>query len=103
MQGTGGGTRFRVSRITPWAKGGHLTAEPPRDPLGLTFLSASRFSLLCPRVGGEVLGFRYSTGTRQSNTIEKNEKMKIACVLSFTINVSILGYLCSFRVVGIIQ
>ena len=33
MQGARRGTRFRVSRITPWAEGRCQTAEPPRDPL----------------------------------------------------------------------
>ena len=32
MQGARQGTPSRVSRITPWAKGRHHTAEPPRDP-----------------------------------------------------------------------
>ena len=30
---------IQVSRITPWAKGGGLTAEPPRDPPFILFLS----------------------------------------------------------------
>ena len=30
-QGAQHGTRFRVSRITPWAEGRHPTAEAPRD------------------------------------------------------------------------
>ena len=32
MPGARRGTRSRVSRIAPWAKGRHQTAEPPRDP-----------------------------------------------------------------------
>ena len=32
MQGVLSGTRSRDSKVTPWAKGRHLTAEPPRDP-----------------------------------------------------------------------
>ena len=33
MPGAQHGTRFRDSRIVPWAKGRRKTAEPPRDPL----------------------------------------------------------------------
>ena len=33
MQGARRGTRSPVSRITSWAEGRHLTAEPPRHPL----------------------------------------------------------------------
>ena len=32
MPGARRGTRSRGSRIVPWAKGRHQTAEPPRDP-----------------------------------------------------------------------
>ena len=32
------GTRSRVSRIAPWAKGRHQTAAPPRDPEYYLFL-----------------------------------------------------------------
>ena len=32
------GTRSRVSRIAPWAKGRRQTAAPPRDPYVLIFL-----------------------------------------------------------------
>ena len=32
MLGAQRGTRSRDSRIVPWAKGRHQTAEPPRDP-----------------------------------------------------------------------
>ena len=32
MPGARHGTRSRDSRITPWAKGRHQTAEPPKDP-----------------------------------------------------------------------
>ena len=32
MQGARCGTRSRVSRIAPWAKGRRQTAAPPRDP-----------------------------------------------------------------------
>ena len=32
MQGAQRGTRSQDSRITPWAEGGHQTAEPPRCP-----------------------------------------------------------------------
>ena len=31
------GTRSRVSRIAPWAKGRRQTAAPPRDPRSITF------------------------------------------------------------------
>ena len=34
-----GGTRPRVSRIVPWAKGRRETAEPPRDPQIAAFKS----------------------------------------------------------------
>ena len=44
-------TQSRVSRITPWAKGKHLTAEPPRDPLHIylerCFCPASRPEPAC--------------------------------------------------------
>ena len=33
MPGARRGTRFRDSRITPWAKDRRQTTEPPRDPL----------------------------------------------------------------------
>ena len=33
MQGAGLRTGSQDPRITPWAKGRHYTAEPPRDPL----------------------------------------------------------------------
>ena len=33
MPGALRGTLSRDSRIAPWAKGRHQTAEPPRDPL----------------------------------------------------------------------
>ena len=36
------GIRSWVSRITPWAKGRHQTAAPPRDPLFLTLPGPSR-------------------------------------------------------------
>ncbi|CAD7678504.1 unnamed protein product [Nyctereutes procyonoides] len=32
MPGARHGTRSQDSRIAPWAKGRHQTAEPPRDP-----------------------------------------------------------------------
>ena len=32
MQGAQRGTQSHDSRITPWAEGRHLTAEPPRHP-----------------------------------------------------------------------
>ena len=32
MPGTRCGTPSQDSRIAPWAKGSHQTAEPPRDP-----------------------------------------------------------------------
>ena len=35
------GTRSRVSRIAPWAKGRHQTSAPPGDPQLLTLLSYS--------------------------------------------------------------
>ena len=34
MPGARCGTRSWDSRIAPWAKGRHETAEPPKDPLG---------------------------------------------------------------------
>ena len=37
MQGAPCGTRSRVSRTTPWAKGRHQTAEPSRDPHSFIF------------------------------------------------------------------
>ena len=37
MPGARRGTRSRDSRITPWAEGRHLTAEPPRDPINHCF------------------------------------------------------------------
>ena len=37
MQGAQFGTRFRDSRIPPWAKGRRQTAEPPGDPLYFIF------------------------------------------------------------------
>ena len=37
MQGARRGTRSRVSRIAPWAKGRRQTTAPLRDPLFLVF------------------------------------------------------------------
>ena len=37
MQGAQRGTRSRVSRIMPWAKGRHQTTEPLQDPPFDTF------------------------------------------------------------------
>ena len=34
-------TQSWVSRITPWAKGRHLTSEPPRDPQNKMFKKES--------------------------------------------------------------
>ena len=41
MLGARCGTLFRNSRIAPWAKGKHQTAEPPRDPHALLILKES--------------------------------------------------------------
>ena len=40
MPGALRGTRSQDSRITPWAKGRCLTAEPPRLPVSFSFLRA---------------------------------------------------------------
>ena len=37
MQGAQRRTQSQVSRIKPWAKGRHSTAEPPRDPRTVPF------------------------------------------------------------------
>ena len=41
------GTRFQDSGITPWAKGRHQTAEPPRDPLACQFIKTILLALIC--------------------------------------------------------
>ena len=64
MQGARHGTRSWISRITPWAEGRHLTAEPPRLPcfcdfyLDMLLWSNVRFLALILRAvtrsGGDV-------------------------------------------------
>ena len=46
MRGARCGTQSQDSRITPWAKGRRLTAEPPRRPL---YKDLIKVIVLCPR------------------------------------------------------